>query len=399
MLSNSKIVHTYDLKEVNPATRDFRFALVVAGEASGDLHGSNLIKSIKGLDPSIRVWGIGGQKMEEQGVRILIPSSDMAVVGLTEVIPRLKTILRANRTLKYILRTVHPDLLILIDYPEFNLHLAGVAKTLGIPVLYYVSPQIWAWRKGRVKKIARRVDRMAVILPFEEDFYKKRGVNVHYVGNPLMDEFNACIDKKDHPSEFDADSPYPVVGLLPGSRKEEIDRLLPDMLRAAERLKSHFGGLTCILPLAPTIEHKYARTLTENSPLDVAILRGDIYELLDRCDIAVVTSGTATLQTAISLTPMVIVYKVSPVTYWAGRMIIDVPHIGLVNLVAGHEVAPELIQDQVQPENIASELIGILEDEERREKIKRELQDVKDRLGSGGASLKTARIALDLMKV
>ena len=369
----------------------------MAGEASADLHASNLVKAMKGFDPDIMFRGIGGKKMEQAGVEILFSSADMAVVGLTEVLSRLHTITRASRELKSILKNDRPDLLILIDYPEFNLYIARFAKRYRVPVLYYISPQVWAWRSGRVKKIARRINRMAVILPFEEAFYKKRGVMVDYVGHPLFDARPAKVDNEQISARSAENQDYPVVGLLPGSRKEEITNLLPVMLRSAEIIGQHYGNIRCVLPLAPTIDPESVQSFIDSASMEVEVFQGDIYEVLSACDVAMVASGTATLETAIMEVPMVIVYKVSPVTYWFGKMFIKGPFIGLVNIVAGKEVVAELIQHEAEPERLAQEILTILEHPEIRSDMKKKLKAVEESLGRGGASEKTAKIALEMM--
>ena len=380
------------------APRDFKLVAIVAGEASGDLHGSNLVEAMKRLDPGIVFCGIGGKKMERAGVKILTSSSDMAVVGLTEALYRLQTIARASRKLKSILKTNRPDLIILIDYPDFNIHIARTAKRLHIPVLYYISPQVWAWRKGRVRKIARRVDYMAVILPFEDAFYRHRGMKVDYVGHPLMDTCPQVVDQEQIISRLGLNRGYPVVGLLPGSRKEEIRNLLPVMVKAGEILIRHYPGIRFLLPLAQTIDPEFIQPFIDDTPLDIRVIKEDIYEVLSACNLALVASGTATLQTAIMGVPMVVVYKVSPISYWIGKIAVKVPYISLVNLVAGEEVVPELIQDNVVPERLARESITILEDDVIREDMINKLKGIKEGLGRGGASEKTAAIAVEMMR-
>lgn len=380
---------------------------MVAGEASADLHGSNLVKAIKASCPGVAFCGIGGTNMKQAGVKILVSSSDMAVVGLTEVLQRLHTIFRAANKLKATLKTHHPDLLILIDYPDFNLYMARIAKRLKIPVLYYISPQVWAWRSGRVKKIAKRVDRMAVILPFEEEFYRKRGVNVDYVGHPLLDAFKPATRNPAEVGIFDSQpatcNPQPairnpVVGLVPGSRREEIRNMLPIMIRSAEILKIRYPDLRCLLPLAKTIEPEFIDTFIRKSSLDIEVHQGDIYEVMDRCHIALVTSGTATLDAAIMAVPMVIVYKVTPLSYRIGKILIKTSFIGLANLVAGERVVPELIQDEVTPERLADEALTLIENEHVREKMITKLHGIRKRLGEGGASDRTAKIAVEMLK-
>ncbi len=387
--------------------RDHKLVLMIAGEASADLHGSNLVKAMKASCPGVTFCGIGGTNMKQAGVKILVSSSDMAVVGLTEVLQKVHTIFRAANKLKATLKIHHPDLLILIDYPDFNLYMARIARRLQIPVLYYISPQVWAWRRGRVKKIAKRVDRMAVILPFEEQFYRKRGVSVDYVGHPLLDAFESTICSAKPDSAWQDRDPTPpraikiqnpVVGLLPGSRREEIRNMLPIMIRSAEILKIRYPDIRCLLPLAKTIEPEFIDSFIIKSSLNIEVHQGDIYEVLDRCHVALVTSGTATLDTAIMAVPMIIVYKVTPLSYRVGKMLIKTSFIGLANLVAGERVVPELIQDEVTPERLADEALTLIENEYVRKEMITKLHGIRKRLGEGGASVRTAKIAAEMMK-
>jgi len=369
----------------------------VAGEASADLHGSNLVKAMKKLNPQVLFKGIGGQKMRQAGVEILIPSSEMAVVGLTEVFSRLRTIFNASRKLKSLLKDGRPHLLILIDYPDFNIHIAKTANRFQIPVLYYISPQVWAWRGGRVKKIARRIDRMAVILPFEEAFYREYGTKVDYVGHPVLDACPVIVDEREGAVEWKVNGGHPTVGLLPGSRREEIKNLLPIMLKSAEIIARRYNGARFIMPLAPTLKAKFVQTFIDNSKVAVKVIKDDIYKALSRCQAALVTSGTATLETAIMGIPMVVVYKGSPVSYWIARQLVNVPFISLVNLVAGQEVVKELIQNDVTAERLAHEAFIILEDKEARKNMIEKMVHLRKNLGRGGASERVARIALEMM--
>ncbi len=370
----------------------------MAGEASADLHGANLVKALHRRDPGLEFCGIGGRAMERAGVRLIASSSEMAVVGLTEVLGRVRSILGAAGRLKSLLRTRRPALLILIDYPDFNIHMAGVAKRLDVPVLYYISPQVWAWRSGRVRKIARRVDRMAVILPFEEAFYRNRGMRVDYVGHPLMDALPATVDREAVAARLRVDPERCVVGLLPGSRKEEIRNLLPVMIRAMERLSTEYPGLLGLLPLAPTISPELVRSFVRASGVEIRVFRENVHAVLSLCRAALVASGTATLDTAAMGVPMVVVYRVSPLSYRVARMVVRVSHISLVNLVAGEGVVPELIQESVTPRRLASELGLLLGDPSARRIMKDRLARVRARLGRGGASERTAEIAMEMMR-
>lgn len=371
--------------------------LIVAGEASADLHGANLVRAVQDLDQRVRFWGIGGEKMEEAGVRILVPSSDMAVVGLTEVFSRAPRIVRASLKLKSILKKDRPDLLVLIDYPDFNINLAGTARRFNVPVLYYISPQIWAWRRGRIKKLARRVDRMAVILPFEEAFYLERGMKVEYVGHPLLDTMPQRPDRDRLIREMDLQGARPVLGLLPGSRNEEVRNLLPLMIRAAEILAGQYPDLKCVLPVASTISHDLIQSMAWHASVDIRLQQGDIYRALSPCDTALVASGTATLETALMEVPMVIVYRVSPLSYWIGKRLVRVPHIGLVNLVAGEAIVPELVQHEVTPRRMAREAAALLEGGRRRENMVKKLKDLRKKLGQGVPSKRTAGMVLEMI--
>ncbi len=377
-----------------------KHVLIVAGEASGDLHGANLVKAMKELDRDILFQGIGGDRMVIAGVDIIEHSSRMAVVGFTEVFSRANIILKSYFKLRSILKNKRPDLLILIDYPGFNISLAGAAKKYGVPVLYYISPQLWAWRSGRVKKISERVDRMAVILPFEKDFYLKTGTDmpVDYVGHPLMDQVPENLREDIIKKEFGINSNDTVIGLLPGSRNEEIKKLLPDMLGAAEIISSRVDNLKCILPVAPTISPDLIGKITENSPLTVVTTGKGVYPVLRVSELALVASGTATLETAIMGVPMIITYRTSPLSFSIAKRVVKVPYVGLVNLVAGEEVAPELLQENVTPQIIADKALEILDDIDRKTAIREKLEKVRISLGERGASERTAGIAFEMVR-
>jgi lipid-A-disaccharide synthase len=371
--------------------------LIIAGEASGDLHGSNLVKSLKRQADGLRFWGIGGSRMAEAGVELMFSSTELSVVGLTEVFAKLSVIGRAIRGVRSELKRRKPDLAILIDYPGFNLHIARSARRLGVPVFYYISPQVWAWRRGRVRKISRRVDRMAVILPFEASFYRDHGVEVDYVGHPLMDACPTDGGFGTAPSLKRGRGNEIVVGLLPGSRKEEIARILPEMIGAAEILKERRGVNRFLLQSADGIDPDFLRTVMARPTVEIQVVGGVIYDMLGACDLVLAASGTVTLETAIAGVPMVIGYKLSPFTFRVAKAVVNVPHIGLVNLVAGERVVPELVQRDCTAGTLASEAMKILDDAEYREKMILGLEKVRLRLGRGGASERAAKIALEMM--
>lgn len=389
---------------------------VIAGEASGDLHGSNLIHALKSKLPQTRFVGIGGPKMEEAGLELLFPSSDLAVVGVVEVIGHIRPILKAfGRTTAW-LRKKRPDLLILIDYPEFNLQVASRAKKLGIPIFYYISPQVWAWRQGRVKKLRRLVDRMAVILPFEEAFFRSHGMEVSFVGHPLLDVVKAEVSKTEFCIKAGLNPERPIVGLVPGSRKSEVSRLFPVMAGAAERIFQDRQDVQFVVPLAPSLDpgilesfnnriiklittdpHRQLQTdKSLNHPI-IRVVKGQTYDAIAASDLILAASGTVTLEAAILGTPMVVTYKVSPFTCFLGKCLIKVPFASLVNLVAGRRVVTEIIQRDVTPERLSQEALSLLRDHAGRENMIKGLKEVKNALGGSGASERAADLAMELI--
>lgn len=370
--------------------------MIVAGEASGDIYGADLVTEALKLDPDLHFFGIGGARMREAGVETLVDSSVMAVVGLVEVVKHFDVISSAFKRLKQIILNDPPELLILIDYPGFNLRLAKVARKAGVKVLYYISPQIWAWRQGRVKKIARLVDHMAVILPFEAPFYQQAGVPVTFVGHPMLDLVTVTLDRSAAAASFGLDPARSIVGLFPGSRRNETERLLPVIIAAAGRLKERFPDIQFILPLASTLNSDDIVPLLSAAGLGVTITRDRIHDMIRACDAVISVSGTVTLEIALVGTPMVIIYKLAPLTYQLAKRLVKVPNIGLCNIVAGETVVQELIQDQANPAAIADEIGRLLTDQAYHATIVRKLGEVRAKLGQGGASAHVARLALTL---
>jgi len=373
--------------------RSRRKIMIVSGEASGDMHGAKLAESLFGCDEQLELFGIGGANMQSAGVQIEVDAHRLAVVGITEVFAKLPQILDGMRTAKRLLVDKKPDLLILIDFPDFNLHLAAFAKKHSIPVLYYISPQIWAWRQGRVKRIKRLVDHMAVILPFEAAFYQQHGVPVTFVGHPLMDQYTTLPRWREDMSNDDK----MTIGLLPGSRDSEVHKLLPAMLAAAKLIRQHMDHTHFLVSQAPSVSSALVDHLLGESGLEVGVHTGATGRLLDQARLVIVASGTTTLEAAVHETPMIIVYRVSPLSYLLGRALIRVPHIGLVNLIAGKRVAPELIQHDASPVEIARQALAMLRQPDQVKRVKNELTEVKRRLGSGGASDRVAQIAMGLV--
>lgn len=371
--------------------------LLVTGEASGDVHGSCLVRSLKQLDPSLHIYGIGGDELHKAGMEILFHIRELSVVGIVEVWARLPQIIKAFRLLKQEIVNAPPDLLVLIDYPDFNLRIAAVAKKQGVPVLYYISPQIWAWRQKRVKKIARLVDQMAVVFPFEKTFYEQYGVPVQFVGHPLLDREVPPLDKQAILKQFAMNNQHPIVGLLPGSRTAEIDRLLPVMAQAAVLIQKEFPGAQFIMPIAAGFREADIRKQIERFGLRVTMVAHHLTEVLHICDLVLVASGTATLETALMGKPMIIMYRISLLTYLVGRLLIRVPHIGLANIVAGKQIVPELIQGAASPQRVSREAISLLKDPQRMMAMTQELGRVKELLGSAGASARVALIARNML--
>jgi lipid-A-disaccharide synthase len=340
---------------------------------------------------------MGGPLMRGVGVDTLVDAREMAVVGLVEVLAHFPTIVSAFLKLKECLRTDPPDLLILIDYPDFNLRLASVARKAGVKVLYYISPQVWAWRVGRVKKIARLVDRMAVVFPFEVPFYEKEGVPVTFVGHPLVDAVRPGMSLDDARRLFSLDESRRTVGLFPGSRTQEIRKHLPIIIESARILKKRFPDLQFILPLACTLSRSDVDPFLADSGLSVVVVEGKSYDVIQVCDAIITVSGTVTLEIALMGVPMVIIYKVSPFTYLIAKRLVRVEHIGICNIVANQRVVSELIQHDAEPELIAREVERILTDPEYVAGIRENLKRVGERLGGGECSSRVADILMEMI--
>jgi len=375
--------------------------MIVTGEASGDLHGANLLRALQSKVSDLEVCGMGGAEMASVGVDILYDAAKVSVVGISEVFLHLKDIISAQKVLRRRLLTHRPDLLILIDLPDFNLLLAKKAKKLGIPVFYYISPQVWAWRSGRVKTLRDRVDKIGVILPFEEEFFRRRGVDAEYVGHPLLDTVAASASREQFCSEHQIPLEARCIGLFPGSRKREISSLLPDFLEAGRILQNAMPEkLIFLVPQASTIttrDLEEAGILAAKKHLDIRIIKEERYNMMAACAAVVAASGTVTLELAILEVPMIVAYKLSPLTYFLGRLLVKVKYFSLVNLIAGYSAVPELLQAQVTPQRIADELTAILLQPGKRQDMKKALRDVKEKLGGVGASEKAASVVVTLL--
>jgi lipid-A-disaccharide synthase len=370
--------------------------MVITGEVSGDLYGSLLASEISSIDPEIRISGIGGDRMREAGVETFLDSNDLSVVGFWEAIVRLGKLRSALAQGKKTIEERRPDVLVLIDYPGMNLRLASFAKERGIKVLYYVSPQVWAWGRNRLKLIRRNVDKMAVILPFEVDIYEREGIDVTYVGHPLIDIVKTGLDAEAFAGAMGLGENGNLVALMPGSRTEEIRQHIQPLIRTASLLKKQLPSVQFILVSLPAFRGLLESRIQE-AGVPIAVTSDYRYEALRYSRLAIACSGTATLEAALLGTPMIVIYKLALFSWLLGRMIVKVPYISLANLVAGEEVVPEFIQSAVNPRALADEALRMLTDNARREQIIRQLETVKQSLGPGGATARTARLVLSLM--
>ena len=385
--------------------------LIVAGEASGDAHGARLVAAIKEQEPQAQFFGVGGEALAAQGVRILCPAADLAVVGLSEVMGKVPAVLRALRDISRALRLERPRLVILVDFPDFNFWVARLARYYRVPVMYYISPQVWAWRTYRVRTIARLVDRMVVIFPFEADFYREKGVPVDYVGHPLRETLPPLPSRRDLIAGWDLDPERLTVALLPGSRASEIRRHLPLMLAGAALIRKAIPGCQFVLPLASTAPGELVTTMvadfeknlgeeaTDRQMLPPAfkIIAGQAYQALAAAHLALVASGTVTLEAALAGTPTIIVYRLSPLTFAVGRRLVRVEHVGMANLLAGERLFPELLQEDFTPERLAREVLDLIKDGGRLKMMRQGMARIISSLGGPGASARAAEVALELM--
>jgi lipid-A-disaccharide synthase len=369
--------------------------VISAGEASGDRLGAGLAKALRALRPDVVLSGMGGEEMAQAGVRIVQPASEVAVVGVVEVIRHLPAIRRAMARLERTIRDERPDLVVPIDFPDFNLRLAARARGAGVPVVYYVSPQVWAWRRGRVRTIRELVRRMLVLFPFETSFYEAAGVPATFVGHPAA-AARARVARADLLPRIGLDPDSPVVALLPGSRVSEAGRLFPVLLEAARRLGTTHPAAQFVVPKAQTIPDGYLESLASRAPLPSLSIREGAYPgLLDVADAGAVASGTATLDAALAGMPFVAVYRMQPLSFLVARALVEVDHIALPNLVAGARIVPELVQDACTPEAIAGVLRELLDDPERAAAMRRGLAGIRERLAGEGAFRRAAEAVLE----
>ena len=370
--------------------------MLVVGEASGDIHGAHFVKALSGKDQTLRFFGVAGEQLKQTKFDALLDVSQIAGMGFVELAGSIFDIWRAYRILRNAMRQRRPDLLVLIDFPEFNLRLAKLAKRLKIPVLYYVSPQIWAWRKGRIRQIARCVDHMAVVFPFEVPLYERRGVKVSFVGHPLLDVVRSRQPREAVLTQLALDTKKQTIAILPGSRRGEVSYHLPVFLDAALRLNQS-SEIQFLVIRASTVGRHEVESLLQRIPLRIPIVEGKPYDALNACDLAWTASGTVTVETALLLKPMIVVYRLSWLTYLLARLLVNIKYVGMVNIIAGKRVVPELIQTDFTAAGVVKETRDLLENGELRDRVIRKLGALRQKLGTPGAADRVANIAMAMM--
>lgn len=373
--------------------------LISCGEPSGDLYAGALAQEIFRRAPGSEIVGLGGEQLQAAGGRLLDQYHGLSVTGLIEAVRVLPRSLAAYRRLVAVARSERPDVFVAIDFPDFNFRVARKVKRLGIPVVYYIPPQLWAWRQGRIRDIQQFATRVIVIFPFEEELYRKAGIPVQFVGHPLVDLARAGVTREAFRQEFGLDATAPMVALLPGSRPNEVSRILPVLLQAAARVAADVPRAQFVIARAPHLDDRLFADLTAlgSRPSPVVTARTD--DVLAAADVVATASGTATVQTAIHGAPMVVVYRLSPLTYALGRRFVRVSTYAMANLIAGQKVVPELIQDDCNPEQVAREIVRFLTDSSYAGRVRASLAEVRDRLGRGGASARAAATILELCRV
>lgn len=368
--------------------------MMSAGEASGDMHAASVAAEIKRIRPDAEIFGMGGELMKKSGVRIIYDIENLGIIGVVEVIKHIPFFFRLRDLLRQAMIDEKPDVLVCVDYPGFNMKIAHVAKTLGIPVVYYIAPTIWAWNKGRAKNIVRDVAQVASIFPFEAKAYKEAGAHVTFVGHPLADTVKPSMSFEEALDYFHGNQEARRILLMPGSRKNEVTGLFPLMLEAAENL-SKKENCQFFIPRASTIPKEFLLSFMGNRNISFEITEGHQYDLMQICDVCVASSGTATLETALMELPTVLVYKLAPLTWFLANLLVHVKYAGLPNLLMGREVTPELLQDRATAGNVTEILQKWLTDESARQENIREIKKVREALGSGGAVNRTAKLILE----
>lgn len=370
--------------------------MIVAGEASGDLHGGSLITELTKLDPELEIFGIGGIQMQNAGMELLYHVDDMAVLGFTEILRKIPFFKKVMNKLVDTIKMRQPDLLILIDYPGFNLRLANKAHSLGIKIMYYIAPQVWAWGAHRIKKLSKLIHQMVVILPFEKDLWEKTGITTEFVGHPLLDVLNVKCSRDEFFIRNQLNQKQKLVGLLPGSRIQEVVRHLREMIRTILYLQNQGVAFNSVVAKAPTVPKSvYDKFLINTS--SIKLVEGQTHAVMKFSDLLVVASGTATLESAYFQTPMIVVYRISSISYIIAKKLVKTRNISLVNVVAGKQVVPEFLQNKFRSDLLGPAILNLIRNSQFRSEMIENLVQVKSQLGPRGASLHTAKIALNMI--
>ena len=366
-----------------------------AGEVSGDLHGASLAAAIKRIEPEARLFGFGGPQMQAAGVDICCNMQEYNVMGFWEVLKNLRRMFKLRDHLLKIIETEKPDILVLIDYPDFNWRLAAKAKKLGVPIFSYIPPSAWAWRKGRAKPVARLADQIAAIFPFETKVYEDAGAQIKFVGNPLVDTVKPSLTSAEAAVYFDIDLKKNNVLLLPGSRKQEIEIILPEILKVAKVLAAQKPEIAFFLPAASGISLTRLQGIIDSFGIEVSIKTDHTYDLMSVCDFAIATSGTVTLEAALLGLPSVILYKMSPLSYFIGNLLVHLPNFSLPNIIAGERILPEFLQDEIRTETVAAAAEKFFKGSAQAETVKEQLKQLRQKLGEPDAASRVARLILE----
>jgi len=379
---------------VSPFDGEF---LIVAGEASGEMYGAEVARKLFERFPAARIFGLGGDRMREAGVELLGDIGATAVVGPFEAVSHFGRLFRLFRKLTARIEAApRPAAAIFIDFPDFNMRLARRARLAGVPVVYYISPQVWAWRSGRIRELRDTVDKMLVILPFEERLYREAGVDVEFVGHPLVDMVRTRMPRNVFLAKYGLDPAHPLIALLPGSRRKELKYILPTLVRAVDLILTRKPGVQFALPIAPGLDRPFVERLLAGRP--VSIVSGDTYEAIRYSRAAIVASGTATLETALLGTPEVIVYRIGKATWWLGKVMLRVRMFGLVNIILGEEIVPELFQDRFTPENVAEQTLRLMDDVWYQSRIRNQYERVRRQLGGGDVAGRVSDVVADMVR-
>ena len=370
--------------------------MISVGEASGDLHGASVAHALKAIQPDVKLFGMGGQAMLEAGVDIVYDIADLGIIGFVEIIKNLPRLFRLRDTLAELMERERPDVLVIIDYPGFNMRLAKIAKSKGIPVVSYISPSVWAWGRGRAKEVAETVQKVAAIFPFEAEVYVEAGANVTFVGHPLLDIVKTTMNQEETREYFAASANSPVVLLLPGSRQQEITNLLPVMLEAGEKIVAQLPHCQFFLPVASTISQEMIQNIISRYKVNVILTKDRTYDLMNIATVAIAASGTVTLEASLLKLPTIIIYKTATLTYFLGKILVKIPYISLPNIIAGRKIVPELLQYAVTADNIANEAMPVLTTPAIHKAVVTDLEEVRRKLGAEGA---VRRVAQEILAV